>query len=445
MKRTLFDLLLVIALGAVAALGWMRYQAGVAVAAQAAEVAPPAAAAMTKLTESETALQTLQADLTPLREQSAQLAAYRSAFANGEVLRDLEAAYRKEKAPLSPERQLGLGAIRMLTKGGADPAAVDALRKALDSADWGTRKNLICAAQNALASAGEKVEVLSSCVQAQAQPAQGAEATAQAAGTAQSAEGGKAAEGAAAEGAQPPRTQAERRLEEAARKSDAKQGSGLPPWSYEGELGPDYWGERYAMCGRGRNQSPINIAGPVLRVKYELIHDYRNGPLAILNDGRTLQVNVQPGSRMRIDSLPYELLSLTFQRPAGEQIDGKTFPMGIHFLHRDLTGKLVTVVVLMREGNENPGIKQIWSNAPKAEGPEVKPEGVTFNPANLLPRDMKFFMYDGSMTAPPCTENMRYYILREPINISRDQILQFPFKISSRPVQPQNGRPISAN
>jgi carbonic anhydrase len=148
---------------------------------------------------------------------------------------------------------------------------------------------------------------------------------------------------------------------------------------------------------------------------------------------------------MRIDSLPYELLSLTFQRPAGEQIDGKTFPMGIHFLHRDLTGKLVTVVVLMREGNENPGIKQIWSNAPKAEGPEVKPEGVTFNPANLLPRDMKFFMYDGSMTAPPCTENMRYYILREPINISRDQILQFPFKISSRPVQPQNGRPISAN
>jgi hypothetical protein len=168
----------------------MRYQAGVAVAAQAAEVAPPAAAAMTKLTESETALQTLQADLTPLREQSAQLAAYRSAFANGEVLRDLEAAYRKEKAPLSPERQLGLGAIRMLTKGGADPAAVDAFRKALDSADWGTRKNLICAAQNALASAGEKVEVLSSCVQAQAQPAQGAEATAQAAGTAQSTEGG---------------------------------------------------------------------------------------------------------------------------------------------------------------------------------------------------------------------------------------------------------------
>lgn len=440
MKRTLFDLLLVIALGALAALGWLRYQAGAGVAAQAAEIAPQAAEALTKLSESENTLQALEADLNPLREQSAQLAAYRSAFANGEILRDLEATYRKEKAPLSPERQLGLGAVRMLTKGGADPAAVEAYRKVLDSADWGSRKNLICAAQNALASAGQKVEVLSSCQQAQAEPAadKGVPST----------EGAKAAETGATEppkAAEAPKTQAERRLEDATRKPDPKPGSGLPPWSYEGDLGPDYWGERYAMCGRGRNQSPINIAGPLLRVKYELIHDYRPGQLAIVNDGRTWQVNVPPGSRMRIDSLPYELLSLTFQRPAGEQLDGKTFPMGIHLLHRDLNGKLVTVVVLMREGNENPGIKQIWSSAPKTEGPEVKPDGVSFNPANLLPRDMKFFTYDGSMTTPPCTENMRYYILREPINVSRDQIMQFPFKLNARPVQPQNGRPISAN
>lgn len=441
MKRTFFDLLLVIALGALGALGWMRYQAGAVVAAQAAEVAPQAAAALTKLNESEDIQKALQADLTPLRQQSEQLAAYRSAFANGEILRDLEAAYRKEKAPLSPERQLGLGAVRMLTKGGADPAAVEAFRKALDSADWGTRKNLICAAQNALASAGQKVEVLSSCLQNQAQSEPSVAKSGQ---TTEPAKAPEAGASDSAKGADAPKSQADRRLEEATRKPEPK-GGALPPWSYEGDLGPDFWGERFAMCARGRNQSPINIAGPMLRVKYELIHDYRSGPLAIVNDGRTLQVNVQPGSRMRIDSLPYELISLTFQRPAGEQIDGKTFPMGIHFLHRDLTGKLVTVVVLLREGNENPGIKQIWNSAPKAEGPEVKPDGVTFNAANLLPRDMKFFMYDGSLTTPPCTENMRYYILREPINISRDQILQFPFKLSARPVQPQNGRPISAN
>jgi carbonic anhydrase len=183
----------------------------------------------------------------------------------------------------------------------------------------------------------------------------------------------------------------------------------------------------------------------LLRVKYELIHDYRPGPLAIVNDGKTWQVNVAPGSKMRIDSMPYDLISMTFQRPSGEQLDGKSFPMGIHLLHRDKAGKLVTVVVLLREGNENPGIKQLWSHAPAKEGPEVQPEGVNFNPANLLPRELKFFTYDGSLAAPPCSENMRYYVIKEPINISREQIMQYPFKISSRPVQPQNGRPIATN
>jgi hypothetical protein len=110
MKRTFFDLLLVIALGALGALGWMRYQAGAVVAAQAAEVAPQAAAALTKLNESEDIQKALQADLTPLRQQSEQLAAYRSAFANGEILRDLEAAYRKEKGRSGCCRSFSQGA-----------------------------------------------------------------------------------------------------------------------------------------------------------------------------------------------------------------------------------------------------------------------------------------------------------------------------------------------
>ncbi len=448
MKRTVFDLLLVIALGAAAAFGWLRYQAGVAAAAQVAELTPQTAGAVTKLAETETALEQVQAELSPLREQAQQLSVYKSVFANGDILRDLDAAYRKEKAPLSPERQLGLGTLRLLTKGGADPAAVDAFTRALDTADWGTRKAVICAAQNALASSGQKVQVLSSCQElAQADPS--AAPPTQTDAKAQSDSGSAAPaqpDGKSADAAQAAKSQAERRLEEAARqKSEPKPGTGLPPWAFEGPLGPDNWGERYAMCARGRNQAPINIAGPLLRVKYELVQDYRNAPLAMVNDGKTVLVNVAPGSRMRIDSLPYELLSLTFQRPSGEQIDGKPAPMGIHFLHRDLNGKLVTVVVLLKEGNENPGIKQLWSHMPSKEGPEVKPEGVNFNPANLLPREMKFFRYDGSLSTPPCSENMRYYVLKEPINISREQILQFPYKVAARPVQPQNGRPIATN
>ena len=109
----------------------MRYQAGVAAAAQVAELTPQTAGAVTKLAETEKALEQVQAELSPLREQAQQLSVYKSVFANGDILRDLDASYRKEKAPLSPERQLGLGTLRLLTKGGADPAAVDAFTRAL--------------------------------------------------------------------------------------------------------------------------------------------------------------------------------------------------------------------------------------------------------------------------------------------------------------------------
>jgi carbonic anhydrase len=78
-----------------------------------------------------------------------------------------------------------------------------------------------------------------------------------------------------------------------------------------------------------------------------------------------------------------------------------------------------------------------------AEGPEVVPEGVTFNPANLLPREYEFYSYEGSLTTPPCTEGVRFFILKSQVNIAREQVDKFPFKLNARPVQPQNGRAIA--
>ena len=76
---------------------------------------------------------------------------------------------------------------------------------------------------------------------------------------------------------------------------------------------------------------------------------------------------------------------------------------------------------------------------------EVMPDGVTFNPANLLPREMDFYHYDGSLTTPPCTEKVKFYILKTQTNISKEQISDFPFKMNARPIQPANGRPIYSN
>ena len=115
-----------------------------------------------KLEEATKTLETAQQEIEPLRLQAQQMQAVRSALTPGVTLKDLEAAYAKEKT-LSPERHLGMGALRILTTGKADEASLQSIKKALDASDWGSRKPVICAAQNVLSYAGQSVTVLAEC------------------------------------------------------------------------------------------------------------------------------------------------------------------------------------------------------------------------------------------------------------------------------------------
>ena len=123
-----------------------------------------------KLEEVTPALEAAQKEIEPLRLQAQQWQAVRSALAPGVTLKDLEAAYAKEKA-LSPERHLGMGALRILSTGKAEEASLQSIKKALDASDWGSRKSVICAAQNVLSFAGQSVTVLAECKPQLPQPA----------------------------------------------------------------------------------------------------------------------------------------------------------------------------------------------------------------------------------------------------------------------------------
>ena len=410
MKRILAEVLLVLALGAAAFFGWTNWKSNTANGGQVAELTSQVEESGKKLKAAEEALAEALAEtakqVDPLKTKSLELDAVRTAMSSGETLKDLEAVYKKEKS-LSPDRQVGLGAIRLLTKGSKDPATVEAFKKALESADWSGRKQVICAAQNALAAAGEKVNVLSECE-----------------GSGQPSDKGPAAKS-------------------GAHSSKAGDEKHAVNWGYEGAMGPESWGNDFPTCARGKAQAPLNIKGPFEKALFNVTPDYKNGPLKIINNGHTIQVNVPPGSKLRIDSQPFELVQFHFHRPSEEQINGKPSAMVAHFVHKNSEGRLAVLGVLLKEGNENPGIKTLWTHAPAKEGPEVSPEGVNFNPGNLLPREYEFYSYEGSLTTPPCTEGVRFFILKSQVNISREQVEAFPFKKNARPVQPQNGRAIA--
>ena len=355
-----------------------------------------------EVTEAQQELEKLTKELAEAKEKVEELepavkelAAVKDSFSNGVVLQDYEAFIKAQKGPIISERQLGLGALRLLTKGAQDPETVSAFQKALEMAEWSSRLKSICAAQNALAAAGQKVKVLADCAAEK--------------------EGGHGKKGHAVH------------------------------WDYAGEMGPENWGDEFPTCGKGQKQSPLNITGPFEKSKDTLVVNYREGPLKILNNGHTIQVNVEPGSTLKINKDVYNLLQFHFHRPSEEQIDGKPMAMVAHFVHKNAEGKLAVLGVLLNEGKDNDAIKVLWDNAPKSEGPEVMPEKVKFNPSSLVPAALTHYSYEGSLTTPPCTEGVNFYILKTTVDIAKKQVADFPFKRNARPVQPLNGRKINAN
>jgi carbonic anhydrase len=115
-------------------------------------------------------------------------------------------------------------------------------------------------------------------------------------------------------------------------------------------------------------------------------------------------------------------------------------------VHKSADGKLAVLSVLMRESAvQNRTLWSIWKNMPAKEGPEVEVASVSINPATLLPESLAHYAYEGSLTTPPCTEGVKFFVLKSPIGIQREMIDSFPFKMNARPVQPLNGRKIQAS
>jgi carbonic anhydrase len=138
----------------------------------------------------------------------------------------------------------------------------------------------------------------------------------------------------------------------------------------------------------------------------------------------------------------YDLVQLHFHKPSEEAIDGRHYAMVAHFVHRNAKGDLAVVAVLLKAGADNPLIDQSWRNIPSTEEHEETLHAVSISPAQLLPANRSYLTYKGSLTTPPCTEGVRWFVLRTPTSIGVKQILTFGklYQMSARPVQPVGKR-----
>lgn len=224
------------------------------------------------------------------------------------------------------------------------------------------------------------------------------------------------------------------------------------PWNYRGKYGPLEWGKldpAYRACSEGHQQSPIDIRGARRNKALKPIEfHYIAGGVTLENDGHTIVVHVHPGSYIIANGVRYDLVQYGFHHPSETAVNGRLSDMDIQFLHKSADGKLAILSVRFREDQDAPNatLATLWQHLPETLGAkEIITDMV--NPGGLLPADRGYWTYMGSLSAPPCTEGVRWFVLEQQPTLSRDQLNAFTalYPLNSRPLQDQHDRRIEAN
>lgn len=220
-------------------------------------------------------------------------------------------------------------------------------------------------------------------------------------------------------------------------------------WSYSGQTGPQAWGQlqpEFITCATGKRQTPINIEdsttlqGPAEPLNFS----YQPSNGTVVNDGHSIQVNVQGNNTLTVRGTTYSLVQLQFHSPSEVQVNDRSYAMGVHLMHKSADGQLAVVAVLLDPGQANAMIDTVWTYMPLDVGDEVRMPAGMLNINELLPKDQRYYQFLGSLTTPPCTEDVLWIVLKEPAQISAAQLRLFRqlYPNNARPVQQVNGRPI---
>lgn len=218
-------------------------------------------------------------------------------------------------------------------------------------------------------------------------------------------------------------------------------GSSQETWGYEGKRGPQSWGtieEKNSACNEGHKQSPIDLRrkkSPQLFERYIPL-EYPKASYELLNNGHTVQANSLGGSYAWLDGRKFNLLQFHFHSPSEHTVDGQSFDLEIHFVHQNEVGDLGVLGVFFKEGKENEALSHFLEKAPKKPG--VKSTlAPNFDIHDLLPKNRSFWKYSGSLTTPPCSQIVDWFVYEEAVEISKAQMDKFKklYSGNNRPVQ----------
>ena len=218
-------------------------------------------------------------------------------------------------------------------------------------------------------------------------------------------------------------------------------------WGYKGAHGPANWAKLHPknkICATGSRQSPFKIAGANQAPDKAGEFRYRVTGGKVINNGHTIQINLEKGSVLMVDGTPYRLAQFHFHTPSEHHLFNKSFPMEMHLVHVSAGGKLAVVGVMIRAGGNGKHPLDTLPLAAKKGATAALPGG-KINPGSLLPTHRSHFRFEGSLTTPPCSEGVAWHMMITPIRLKAATIKRFRAIMgeNNRPLQPHNNRKVS--
>ncbi|XP_024545261.1 alpha carbonic anhydrase 7 [Selaginella moellendorffii] len=222
-------------------------------------------------------------------------------------------------------------------------------------------------------------------------------------------------------------------------------------YSNNSPRGPQRWASlhrSWTLCSSGSLQSPINLTKEtVLRDKtlHKLDSNYNSTAIATVLDWKEDVVLNFPDNAgdLMINATQYKLVQIRIHSPSEHMLEGKTFPAEVHLVHNSTDGssRIAIVAFYFKLGRPNTFIGQVIDalNSTQNSG--------ELNPTLLKMVGRPYYRYSGSLTSPPCTEGVDWYVVKKNRRMSVDQfqfIHSYVNGSNARPMQPANGREIEA-
>lgn len=221
------------------------------------------------------------------------------------------------------------------------------------------------------------------------------------------------------------------------------------------------WQKKYPFCS-GMKQTPINIDTNLIQecntlCDFETM--YKNSNCFINYRNNLVKIKYSPGSYIKFNESLFELKEITIHTPSLHQLDGDKYDLEICLIHgkstlgsnevgddlENSTSSNINGIILTRmfemgphHGEPEEFVNEFINEIPTEEIDYDKEILVSsdWGVNKLLPKNRSFFMYDGSLPFPPCTENYKVFVFEDIGKIGKTNLENFRINLG------QNNRPV---